>query len=89
MHAEIPPVLLPLKAVVLDLISLGAACGIIVFIFQWGHGSETIWGARDGRGHLLDPVDDLRVPVVPSLVTLFGAGTGGCRSRSPACCGCR
>jgi hypothetical protein len=29
---------------VLNLISLGAAYGIIVFIFQWGHGSEAIWG---------------------------------------------
>jgi putative drug exporter of the RND superfamily len=37
-------VLLPLKAVLLNLISLGAAYGIIVFIFQWGHGSEGIWG---------------------------------------------
>jgi len=37
-------ILLPLKAVVLNLISLGAAYGIIVFIFQWGHGSEAIWG---------------------------------------------
>src|SRR5436190_5862906 len=36
-------VLLPLKAVVLNLVSLGAAYGIIVFIFQWGHGSEAIW----------------------------------------------
>jgi RND superfamily putative drug exporter len=37
-------ILLPLKAVVLNLISLGAAYGIIVFIFQWGHGSDAIWG---------------------------------------------
>jgi RND superfamily putative drug exporter len=37
-------VLLPLKAVVLNLVSLGAAYGIIVFIFQWGHGSDAIWG---------------------------------------------
>jgi RND superfamily putative drug exporter len=34
---------LPLKAVILNLVSLGAAYGIIVFIFQWGHGSEAIW----------------------------------------------
>jgi RND superfamily putative drug exporter len=34
---------LPLKAVILNLVSLGAAFGIIVFIFQWGHGSEAIW----------------------------------------------
>jgi len=35
---------LPLKAVLLNLVSLGAAYGIIVFIFQQGHGSQTIWG---------------------------------------------
>jgi RND superfamily putative drug exporter len=34
---------LPLKAVLLNLVSLGAAYGIIVFIFQQGHGSQTIW----------------------------------------------
>ena len=37
-------ILLPLKAVILNLISLGAAYGIIVFVFQWGHGSDAIWG---------------------------------------------
>jgi putative drug exporter of the RND superfamily len=36
-------VLLPLKAVILNLISLGAAYGIVVFVFQDGHGSEAIW----------------------------------------------
>ena len=36
-------VLLPLKAVILNLVSLGAAYGIIVFIFQKGHGAEEIW----------------------------------------------
>jgi putative drug exporter of the RND superfamily len=36
-------VVLPLKAVILNLVSLGAAYGIIVFIFQQGHGSEAIW----------------------------------------------
>jgi putative drug exporter of the RND superfamily len=35
---------LPLKAVLLNLVSLGAAYGIIVFIFQDGHGSKAIWG---------------------------------------------
>jgi putative drug exporter of the RND superfamily len=38
--------ILPLKAVVLNLVSLGAAYGIIVFIFQNGHGSEAIWGVH-------------------------------------------
>ncbi len=35
---------LALKAVILNLVSLAAAFGIIVFIFQWGHGSDAIWG---------------------------------------------
>ncbi len=35
---------LPLKAVLLNLVSLGAAYGIIVFVFQDGHGSNAIWG---------------------------------------------
>ena len=34
---------LPLKAVILNLVSLGAAYGIIVFIFQQGHGSKALW----------------------------------------------
>jgi RND superfamily putative drug exporter len=39
-------VILPLKAVILNLVSLGAAFGIMVFIFQWGHGSEAIWNVH-------------------------------------------
>jgi len=35
-------IVLPLKAVILNLASLAAAYGIIVFIFQWGHGSS-LW----------------------------------------------
>jgi RND superfamily putative drug exporter len=35
--------ILPLKAAILNLVSLGAAYGIIVFIFQLGHGSQAIW----------------------------------------------
>jgi RND superfamily putative drug exporter len=34
---------LSVKAVILNLISLAAAYGIIVFIFQQGHGSKAIW----------------------------------------------
>jgi putative drug exporter of the RND superfamily len=37
-------IVLPVKAVVLNLVSLAAAFGIIVIIFQNGHGSEAIWG---------------------------------------------
>jgi RND superfamily putative drug exporter len=39
-------VVLPLKAVILNLVSLGAAYGIVVFVFQQGHGSDAIWGVQ-------------------------------------------
>src|SRR4029077_14116584 len=35
-------IVLPIKAAILNLVSLGAAFGIIVFIFQEGHGSS-LW----------------------------------------------
>jgi RND superfamily putative drug exporter len=38
--------LLPLKAVVLNLVSLGAAWGVLVLIWQDGHGSNLIWGIQ-------------------------------------------
>jgi RND superfamily putative drug exporter len=39
-------VVLPLKAVILNLISLATAFGVVVFIFQQGHGSDAIWGIK-------------------------------------------
>jgi RND superfamily putative drug exporter len=39
-------IVLPLKAVVLNLVSLLAAYGIIVFIFQDGHGAHAIWNVH-------------------------------------------
>jgi RND superfamily putative drug exporter len=39
-------VVLPLKAVILNLISLACAYGVVVFIFQQGHGSEAIWDVQ-------------------------------------------
>ena len=37
-------VLLPLKAIVLNVLSVGAAWGVITLIWQNGHGSEELWG---------------------------------------------
>ena len=53
---------LPLKAVVLNLVSLGAAYGIIVFIFQWGHGSQAIWGV---------PSTNSIIPWIPLMIFAF------------------
>ena len=56
--------ILPLKAVILNLVSLGAAYGIIVFIFQWGHGARgDLERAVHELDHPVDPIDDLRVPL--------------------------
>ena len=37
-------IVLAVKAVVLNLISVGAAYGVIVFVWQQGHGSTALWG---------------------------------------------
>jgi RND superfamily putative drug exporter len=54
--------ILPLKAVILNLVSLGAAYGIIVFIFQQGHGSETIWNV-----HATQSI----IPWIPLMIFAF------------------
>ncbi len=54
--------LLPLKAVILNLVSLGAAFGIIVFIFQQGHGSDAIWGV---------PATQSIIPWIPLMIFAF------------------
>ena len=36
--------LLPLKAVILNVISVAAAWGVITLVWQEGHGSQTVWG---------------------------------------------
>jgi len=37
-------VILPLKAIVLNILSVSASFGVLVMIWQWGWGSELIWG---------------------------------------------
>jgi putative drug exporter of the RND superfamily len=54
--------LLPLKAVVLNLVSLAAAFGIIVFIFQQGHGAEAIWNV---------PATQSIIPWIPLMIFAF------------------
>jgi len=54
--------LLPLKAVILNLVSLAAAYGIIVFIFQEGHGSKAIWG--------VDATQSI-IPWIPLMIFAF------------------
>jgi RND superfamily putative drug exporter len=55
-------VFLPLKAVILNLISLAAAYGIIVIIFQNGHGAEAIWNV---------PATDSIISWIPLMIFAF------------------
>ncbi len=41
-------VLVPLKAVVMNMLSIGAAYGVVVAVFQWGWGGAC-WASRAGR----------------------------------------
>ena len=34
---------LAIKAVIFNLVSVGAAYGVLVLVWQWGHGSNTLW----------------------------------------------
>jgi RND superfamily putative drug exporter len=54
--------ILPIKAAILNLISLGAAFGIIVFIFQEGHGSEALWNVA---------ATDAIIPWIPLMIFAF------------------
>ena len=38
--------LLPLKAIILNILSVAAAWGVLVLVWQHGHGSELIWGVE-------------------------------------------
>ena len=62
--------LVPLKAVIMNLLSVGAAYGVIVAIFQWGWAQEPVrrrqgrpdrgLGPDDAVRHRVRPVDGLR-----------------------------
>jgi RND superfamily putative drug exporter len=41
--------LLPPKAVILNVISVAAAWGVITLVWQEGHGSSAIWGIAASR----------------------------------------
>jgi RND superfamily putative drug exporter len=55
-------VFLPLKAVILNLVSLGAAYGIIVIVFQDGYGAEEIWNV---------PATDSIISWIPLMIFAF------------------
>ena len=46
-------VLVPLKAALMNLLSIGAAYGVVVAVFQWGWGKSLIGLERDGADRLV------------------------------------
>ena len=61
--------LLPLKAVILNILSVAAAWGVLVLVWQYGYGSQAIWGIQStGAITFWIPLDGLRV----SLWALHG-----------------
>ena len=55
-------VVLPIKAVILNLLSVGATCGALVLIWQHGYGSHALWGI---------PATGVVVNFVPLMVFAF------------------
>ena len=84
-------VLVPLKAAVMNLLSIGAAYGVIVAVFQWGWGASLFGVERAGADRELRADDDVRHPVrsvdglrgVPALPHPRGVLTHG-RQRASA-----
>ncbi|HUA29787.1 MAG TPA: MMPL family transporter [Streptosporangiaceae bacterium] len=58
-------VVLPVKALVLNVLSIGASYGALVLIWQYGYGSKAIWGI---------PATGVIVEFVPLLVFAFQFG---------------
>ena len=52
--------LVPLKAVVMNLLSIGAAYGVIVAVFQWGWGNEPLRRRQGGPDRGVGADDALR-----------------------------
>ena len=58
--------LLPAKAIVLNVLSVAAAWGVLVLVWQHGYGSGADLGHPGDRlDPVLDAADDLRLPVRP------------------------
>ena len=53
-------VLVPIKAVIMNLLSIGAAYGVIVAVFQWGWFGSVIGLSKAGADHPVRPDDGVR-----------------------------
>ena len=60
---------IPIKAAIMNLISMGAAYGVIVAVFQWGWAGSVFGVSRTGPIDPVDPADDVhhRVRAVDGL----------------------
>ena len=58
-------ILVPLKAAIMNLLSIGAAYGVIVAVFQWGWGRSLIGLDEDDPDRRVRAADDVRDPLRP------------------------
>ncbi|MGO1049459.1 hypothetical protein [Crossiella sp. CA198] len=81
----------PLKAILLNLLSLGAVLGAMVLLWQWGWGTEELLGLRpDGAIGTFVPVTVFALTWrCPRPWPCWAAGTGGCCPGRPGCSGYR
>ncbi len=56
-------IVIPIKAIVLNLLSVGAAYGVLTWVFQDGHGEELLGFESTGVGHELAAAVPVRDPL--------------------------
>ena len=89
-------VLVPIKAAVMNLLSIGAAYGVLTAVFQWGWGDRALRPRPGGAGVQLGPDPDLRDPVraldglrgVPALADPRGLARAPATPTAAWCAGC-
>ena len=77
----------PLASAVFNLLSIGAAYGVIVAVFQWGWGASLLGVDERHADHLVRPADDVRDPVRAARWTTTSScsrGSGRRTSRATA-----
>ena len=56
-------ILVPLKAALMNLLSIAAAYGVLVAVFQWGWGKDLIGLEHDRADQPVPPADHVRHPL--------------------------
>ena len=58
-------IVIPIKAIILNLLSVGASYGLLKLVFQDGHGEKLLGFESNGADHELAPAVPVRDPLRP------------------------